>query len=138
MELQGDILVHPTHVKDVSGAVSAVLEKPMPHKTVLNIGGERTIRLNDYYALIANKLGVARKRWVLPKILAGYLAAAASPVLNVCGKRNPLLIKTAKGMTLSYGNDMSRFRDLYAFPLVSLEKGIEEEIEWAEKSGFLE
>src|SRR5262249_776314 len=41
LELSGGVVVHPIHVQDVVAAIIAVVERPAPHGTVFNLGGER-------------------------------------------------------------------------------------------------
>lgn len=139
VELSGGILRQPTHVEDVVQAILAIVEHPAPHGTALNIGGEQAIRLEDLRALVAMMLGVPRRRLVLPVWLASPLAALAEPVLAYRrGRPNPLLRGISRGHLFSSAVDDGRFRQRYPHvPVVELQNGLREYIEWAVADGLL-
>lgn len=138
VELSGGVIVHPTHVEDVVQAILAIVERPGPHGTVFNIGGEQAIRLEDLQVLVAKVLGVPRRRMVLPVWLASPLAALAEPVLASRGRRNPLLRGISRGHLFSAAVDDRRLRQRYPqVPVVELQRGLREHVEWAVAHGLL-
>jgi nucleoside-diphosphate-sugar epimerase len=125
-------------VRDVVEGILAILQKPAPHGTVFNIGGERAIRLQDLEALVAETLGVPRRRLVLPSWLAGPLAGAADPLLTLMGRPNPLRVRMSRGHLFSAAVDDRPFRQRYPdVPTVRLEDGLREHIEWARAQRLL-
>jgi nucleoside-diphosphate-sugar epimerase len=138
VEVSGGIIVHPTHVRDVVEAIFAILQRPAPHGTVFNIGGERPLRLQDLQGLVAKTLGVPRRRLVLPPWLAGPLSGAAEPLLALMGQPNPLRVGICQGHVFSAAVDDRRFRQRYPnVPVVNLEDGLREHIEWARAQHLL-
>jgi len=138
LELRGGVVVHPTHVRDTIEAVLALLDRPAPHGTVFNIGGERQILVQDLHALVAQTLGVRRWRLVLPYEIAGPLAEVAGPVLSLMGRRNPLLGGMSRGQRFSAAVDDRCFREAYPrVPVVGLASGLKEHIDWARQHRLL-
>jgi nucleoside-diphosphate-sugar epimerase len=138
VEMPGGIIVHPTHVRDVVEAILAVLQQPAPHGTVFNIGGERPLRLQDLKVLVAETLGVPRRRIVLPSWFAGPLARAADPMVALLGRPNPVRVGMSRGLLFSAAVDDRRFRQRYPrVPIVRLEDGLREHIEWARSEYLL-
>ncbi|MBA2643016.1 MAG: NAD(P)-dependent oxidoreductase [Actinobacteria bacterium] len=138
VEISGGVIVHPTHVEDVVQAIVALVAQPAPHGTTFNLGGERPIRLQDLHALAAEMLGVQRRRIVLPVRLAGPLAALAGPILGLRGRPNPLLGGISRGHLFSAAVDDRRFRLRYPdVPVVELQRGLREYLEWASKHRLL-
>lgn len=132
IELKGGVIVHPTHVSDVVEAVLAVLERPAPHGTVFNVGGERPILLQDFQALVAAALNVPRWRLVLPSTVTDPLARVVGPLLTRTGRQIPLLIEFGRGHVFSSAVDDRVFRLRYPrAPVRSLRNGLQEHIDWA-------
>lgn len=132
LELSGDIIVHPTHVKDVVEAVIALVAEPAPPRTVFNIGGERPIRVQDFYALVAETLGARRRRVVLPTPIVGPWGGVAGSLFSFIGRPKPLLAGMSQGRLFSVAVDDRRFRQLHpTVPVVKLANGLREHIDWA-------
>jgi nucleoside-diphosphate-sugar epimerase len=132
VEPPGGIIVHPTHVEDVVRALVALVLVPATHGTVFNIGGERAVRLSEFEALVASTLGTRRRRVALPRQVAGPLMAVVDPLLGFLGRPNPLRKGINQGRTFSSAVDDSRFRRLYPdVPVVTLQDGLREHIDWA-------
>jgi nucleoside-diphosphate-sugar epimerase len=138
VEPAGDVIVHPTHVRDVIDAVMALIEHPASHGMVFNVGGERALRVNDLHALVAETLGVRRKRITLPVSIAGPVGGMAGALFAFIGRPKPLLAPMCRGRLLSLAVDDSRFRQLYpTVPVVKLLDGLREHIEWARSHRLL-
>jgi nucleoside-diphosphate-sugar epimerase len=138
VEPAGDVIVHPTHVRDVVEAVMALIEHAAPHGTVFNIGGERALRVNDLHALVAEILGVRRKRITLPTSIAGPVGGVAGALFAFMGRPKPLLAPMCRGHLLNAAVDDSRFRQLYpTVPVVRLLDGLREHIDWARSQRLL-
>lgn len=131
-EIGGGVIVHPTYIDDVVCAVLAMVSRPAPHATVLNIGGERPIQLQELQALLAETLGISRHRLVLPGWFASPLCALGKPILALRGRSNPLLGAMCRGKLFSAAVDDLRFRQRYPdVPVASLRDGLRESIDWA-------
>jgi nucleoside-diphosphate-sugar epimerase len=138
IEQKGGVMVHPTHVSDVVGAIIAILEHPAPHGAVLNVGGERPILLQELQALVAQALGVRRRRIVLPANVASAVATVAGPLLAALGRPKPNLYAFSCGETLNSAVDDTAFRAQYPrVPVRALRDGIQEQVDWARSSGLL-
>jgi nucleoside-diphosphate-sugar epimerase len=138
IELAGGVIVHPTHVGDVVEAILAVLDQPAPHGTTFNIGGERPILLQDFEALVAEALGVPRRRVVLPAGLSGPAAGVAASVLSWTGRPNSLLRGMSRGRLFSSAVDDRPFRQRYpGVPVRPLSSGLREHIDWARTQRLL-
>jgi nucleoside-diphosphate-sugar epimerase len=138
IEPAGDVIVHPTHVRDVVEAVMALVEREASHGTVFNIGGERALRVNDLHALVAQTLGVRRQRITLPTSIAGPVGGVAGALFAFMGRPKPLLAPMCRGRLVSVAVDDSRFRQLYPrVPVVRLIDGLREHIDWARSQRLL-
>ena len=131
IELRGDIIVHPTYVGDVVEAIIALVEEPAPAGTVFNLGGERSILLRDWYVLIAEMLGVSRRRIVVPASIAGPFGIIAEAIFALIGRPRPLLAEMSRGRCFSSAVDDRRFRRCYsAVPVIPLADGLRQHINW--------
>lgn len=138
LEFKGGVIVHPTYVGDVVQAILAVLERPAPHGTIFNVGGERQILLQEFQALVASVLNVPRRRLVLPSTISGPLAGLVGPLLSSMGRRNPLLRGISRGHLFSSAVDDRVFRQRYPHvPVRALRDGLQEHIDWARANRLL-
>jgi nucleoside-diphosphate-sugar epimerase len=132
LETSGGVVVHPVHVRDVVGAILALVRQPAPSGTVLNLGGERPILVQDLFALEAKVMGVHRRRIVLPPAIAGPLGSAAGKAFSLIGRSKPLLAGMSRGQLFSSAVDDSRFRQRFPTASVTpLVDGVREHIDWA-------
>jgi NADH dehydrogenase len=138
IELAGGVIVHPTHVSDVVGAILALIERPADDGAILNVGGESPILLQNLQAMVANALGVQRRRLQIPSALAGPLTAVASPLLTRLGRPNRHLRAFGKGDVVSSAVDDRVFRERYPLvPVFPLERGVREHLAWAREQFYL-
>jgi nucleoside-diphosphate-sugar epimerase len=138
LELRGGVVVHPTHVDDVVQALVALALSPAPHGAVFNVGGEQALRLQELAAVLADTLGVPRRRIELPPLVAAPIAYAARPVLR--GRRTGAapLVARARGQVFSAAVDDTRLRQRYpGIPVKPLEDGLTETVRWATQRGLL-
>lgn len=139
LELSGGVRVHPTYVADVAHAVVALLEQPAPDGAVFNIGGPRPLLLQDLQALIADEVGVRRRRIVVPTWVAAPAARVVEPLLARVGQPRPHLQHMCKGGVVSAAVDDSRFRGRHpGVPATDLRTGVREHIQWARSEGLLQ
>jgi nucleoside-diphosphate-sugar epimerase len=132
LETSGGVIVHPVHVHDVVGAILALVKQPAPAGTVVNLGGECPILVQDLFAVVAKTMGVDRRRIVLPPAIAGPLGSAAGRALSLIGRPKPMLAGMSRGHTFSVAVDDSRFRQRFPTASVTpLVDGIREHIDWA-------
>jgi nucleoside-diphosphate-sugar epimerase len=138
VELRGGVIVHPTHTSDVAEAIVALIDSPAPHGSVFNLGGERPVLLQELHAITADVLGVSRRRIILPTPVAVVLAAVVGPVLSAAGRPKPHLHAFSAGRTISSAVDDRRFRRRYpAAPVLPLQSGIQEHVDWARAHDLL-
>lgn len=138
LEPAGGVRVHPTYVSDVVEGIVALLDRPAPHGAVFNIGGERPLLVQELEALIAEELGVRRRRFAVPGWLAGPAAKAAEPLLSLLGRGGPGLHERWRGDVLSAAVDDTRFRRGYPeVPVTDLRTGVREHLRWARREGLL-
>jgi hypothetical protein len=96
------------------------------------------MRVNDLHALVAQTLGIRRKRFTLPTSIAGPMGAAAGALFGFLGRPKPLLAPMCWGRVLSVALDDSHFRALYpTVPVVKLVDGLREHIDWARTQQLL-
>jgi nucleoside-diphosphate-sugar epimerase len=137
-ELSGGVIVHPTHVTDVVEGITTLLEQPASTGTIFNLGGERSLLLQDLFALMAETLGCSRRRIVLPRSIVGPLGGIAEAICSVIGRPKPLLAAMCQGHCFSAAVDDRRFRERYpAVPRRSLTDGLGEHIDWARANCLL-
>lgn len=138
VELAGGVVTHPTYVSDVVEALVAMLDRPAPHGTVLNVGGEKPLLVQELDALISAALDVPRRRITLPSAVMKPLSKAATPVLARLGRERPLLAGIAAGERFTSAVDDSRFRAMYpGVRVVPLRDGIGNHIAWARAHDLL-
>jgi nucleoside-diphosphate-sugar epimerase len=138
IEMRGGVIVHPTHVSDVIGAIVAMIERPAHHGAVFNVGGEQPILLQEFEAVVARALGVARRRVVFPPGLASPLTAALSPVFSALGRPKPRLRSFGRGDFVSCAANDQAFRAEYPeVPVHPLRAGVEDHVRWARSNDLL-
>jgi nucleoside-diphosphate-sugar epimerase len=138
VELAGGVLVHPTQVRDVVAAIEAVIDRPAPHRSIYNVGGERVILLQDLEEMIALVADAPRRRVVLPPVLASPAVGLLTWLLAHAGKEKPNLRKFARGDVLSAAVDDTAFRAAYpAVPTATLLEGIREHLDWARRNSLI-
>lgn len=139
IELAGGVVVHPTHVDDVVGAIVAILESPPAAVAVFNVGGARPILVQGLHALV-HEVGVGRKprRIVLPSAVTAPAGVLAATLLRLAGRSASALGPASRGERLNAAVDDSVFRSRFPdVAVVALEDGLREHIEWARAEGLL-
>jgi nucleoside-diphosphate-sugar epimerase len=138
VELRGGVVVHPTHVSDVVGAIAAMIDAPSEHATILNLGGESRLLLQELQALVAQVLNVPRRRVILPTMLAVPAVAGMAPLLSLMRRNTTNLRAFSRGQSLVSAVDDSAFRARYPrVPRMPLLQGIREHVEWARAQALL-
>jgi nucleoside-diphosphate-sugar epimerase len=138
IEPSGGVVVHPTHVRDIVEGIIALIERPASGGTVFNLGGERPILVQDLFALVAETLGVGRRRIVLPRSVAGPLGGMAEGFFSLIGRPKPFLAGMSQGHRFNAAVDDHRFRQCYpTVPIISLTEGLREHIDWARANRLL-
>lgn len=138
VELTGGVVVQPTHVRDVVEALVALIEARAPSGSTFNLGGQRKLLLQDFEALVAEILGVKRRRIVVPARAAAPAARLAMPLLSRMGRSSALLVEMAGGRRFSSAVDDRSFRERYpGVPIQPLRSGVEEHVKWARDQGLL-
>lgn len=138
LELSGGLIVHPTHVSDVTAAICAMLGRPAPNRTVLNLGGERSLRLEEFHEIVAGILKVRRRRLRIPSPISAPPAYLAARLLSLAGKPEPRLLRLSRGAILNAAVDDTLLRERYPdLRVVELGRGVQEHIAWARHEGLI-
>lgn len=139
LELEGGVEVQPTYVADVAGAVLSLLERPASDGRVFNVGGPRTLLVQELEAVIASEMGVSRRRIRVPSYLAAPAACLLRPLLALVGRDRPDLARMCRGEVLSAAVDDRRLRRAYPqVPSTGLRRGLQRHLRWAREEGLLE
>lgn len=109
INLCGGIIVHPTHAMDLVKGLIALIKSPAAHRTVFNLGGQRSLRLQNLQAIVMELLGVSRRTVEIPPWLATPLALPAAAFFKAIGRKKPHLIAMARNCCLSSGESPVRF-----------------------------
>ena len=139
VELEGGVQVQPTYVADVAGAILALLERPAPDGTVFNVGGPRTLLVQELDEVIASEMDVSHRRIRVPSYVATPSARLLRPVLALLGRDRPNLVRISRGEVLSAAVDDRRLRRAYPdVPSTELRRGLRRHLQWAWEEGLLE
>jgi nucleoside-diphosphate-sugar epimerase len=131
------IVVHPTHVRDVVQAILLVLDAPDIGGETINVGGERPVDYRELVEMVARRLGVHVAQIALPYPVAWTLATTAQSFLGVFGAPAPARLRRLRRRLVSRALDTSKARDRLGFTPTSLERGLDETIDWARQEGLL-
>lgn len=137
IETKGGVVVHPTHVSDVVGALIALLEQPAPRGAIFNVAGERPMLTQDFHALVAEALGHRRRRIIVPPAILAPVVIAATPLLRL-RRADHHLSAFARGHVHTVALDDSAFRKRYpAVAITPVEEGVRDHIGWAREHALL-
>lgn len=139
VELEGGVEVQPTYVEDVVGAILSLLERPAPHGSVFNVGGPRTLLVQELDEIIATEMDVSLRRIRVPSHLAAPAARLLQPLLELVGRPRPNLVRMSRGEVLSAAVDDRRLRSAYPdVPSTGLRRGLQRHLRWAREEGLIE
>lgn len=118
------VLVHPTHVRDLVGAIAAALDRDDLGGEVINIGGSRGLEYRELIGLIGTRVGRTPLQISAPAWCA-LPARGAAAAWRVVGTPPAALARLAKpriNRTVNTG----KARRLLAFEPIPLERGLDE------------
>ena len=96
-------------IEDAVQAIVALVDVPPRHDSVFNLGGERPLRAEDWYALVAAAVGARRRRL---RFLFGSRFPSRSQPIRCCevAAGRPPLREMARGRLFNGAVDDRRFR----------------------------
>jgi nucleoside-diphosphate-sugar epimerase len=134
----GNALYHLTYVTDTVEGMRLASETPASIGQAYIIAGERYITLNQFAAMIAYELGVARPRLhfpVWPLYFAGFLCEKICVPLRI---QPPIFRRRVDIFTKDRAFDISKAKGELGYqPKVDLEEGIRMTAKWYVDNGYL-
>jgi nucleoside-diphosphate-sugar epimerase len=115
-----NVIVHPTHVSDVVQVCVRLLDAADVRERVVNVAGQRAMRLQDYVALTASVLGVRAPQLVVPAFLGNPVARATGAAMRAARLSAPRVIDRAGRAYINRSLDTSLARQLLGFDPVDL------------------
>jgi nucleoside-diphosphate-sugar epimerase len=131
------IILHPTHVGDLVQAILLALDAPGLDGETINVGGDRPIEYRELVRMVARRLGVHVTQIALPYPVAWTVATTAESFLGVFGASARARLRRMRRRLVSRALDTSIARDRLGFVPMSLERGLDETIDWARQEGLL-
>jgi nucleoside-diphosphate-sugar epimerase len=130
-------VVHPTHVRDLVQAILLVLDNPDLAGETINVGGDRPIDYRELVKMVARRLGVRAAHIGLPYPVAWTLSRTGETLLGAFGAPPPARLRRLGRRLVSRALDTSKARDRLGFAPLTLERGLDETIDWARQEGLL-
>jgi nucleoside-diphosphate-sugar epimerase len=129
------VIVHPTHIADLTVAVRLVLDRNDLHHEVINIGGARSLEFQELISLIGVCVGrvpfqLSIPRWTRP------LAALASQAWAAAGKPPALFARFSRAW-VNRAVSIENARRLLGFAPVALEWGLDRTAAELRRQGLL-
>ena len=122
-------IVHPTHVMDVVHAIGLILEKDLLHHEILNIGGEKSLRLIELATMTAKLMGTRIIQIGLPEALLPACGYVTEKFCRLTGKKNNYADKFTLEI-VDHSIVTSKAKDLLGYAPVSFQDGMKETIDW--------
>jgi dihydroflavonol-4-reductase len=130
------VIVHPTHVDDVVGAIRLVLARDDLDGEVFNIGGERPLPFAEFIELVARSLNRHLVQLRLPAA-AGRGAAAIERAARGLGMQPPARLSRLARVLINRAVDTSKARRMLGLEPVPLEAGIGATVQWFRQEQLL-
>jgi len=132
----GNSLLHPTYIDDLTQAFIKCLDPKIKNKVYI-IAGEKAIRVKELYKLIAKKLNVETNKLLIPLPITTILAFILENLSKIF-KFNPIITKSKiKFFTENRTFDTSKARKEIGYKPIKLEKGIEKTVKCYKQKGYL-
>ncbi len=132
----GNSLLHPTHIDDLTQAFVKCLDPKIKNKVYI-IAGENAIKVKVLYKLIAKKLNVKTNKILIPIPIVNILAFIFENSAKVF-KFNPLITKSRiRFFTENKSFNTSKAKKEIGYNPIKLEKGIEKTIKEYKQKGYL-
>ncbi len=129
-------IVHPTHVMDVVHAIDLVLKKDGLQHEIINIGGEKPLKLIELVQTTAKLMNESIIQISIPTFLLPLLSFILKSVYSIAGKHNPFKEKLS-AKVINHSSDISKAKKLIGFKPVSFQKSILETYNWYRNNNYL-
>lgn len=129
------VLVHPTHVLDLVGAIVRSLDRDDLQREVVNVGGACPVELQELIALVGARLGHQPLQFTLPTWCRN-MAAKVAGVWSLWGEPPPLLQRLTRSR-INRAISIEKARLLLGFEPVALEWGLDQTTAALCEMGFL-
>jgi nucleoside-diphosphate-sugar epimerase len=134
----GENLVHPIFIDDLSDGLMACLERPDAKGGTYNLVGKEPVSFRRFCEAIAASLGRKLPRARLPRGVARAAGGVMEGLRAVTRVEMPLTRARVDFMTSSRVYDGRRAREELGFrPKVGLEEGMERAVRWYRRRGWL-
>jgi len=133
----GGSYLDPVYVDDVVGAFLEVLKDPSVKNQVLNIAGQKPVKVKEFSKIIAKKLGRIGFFISLPKSFAMFLAACMIFICKIFNIDSVLTKSRVNFLSESRTCSISKAKLLFDYSPISLDEGIEKTVLWYRNHGYL-
>jgi nucleoside-diphosphate-sugar epimerase len=123
------VIVHPTHVSDVVQACVKTLRLDACSERVINVGGERPVRFQDFVELTARVLHVPAWQLALPAWIGRPVALGTTRALRLARRRVPDSIERMSRPYINRSLDTALAMRLLGFEPIDLDTGLRQTTE---------
>ena len=132
----GNSLLHPTYIDDLTQAFIKCLSQKIKNQTYI-VAGDKVIKVKELYKLIANKLNVKINKISIPLSIATIFAFILENLAKIF-KLDPIITKSrVRFFTENRSFNTSKVRKEIGYSPIKLERGIEKTIGWYKHKGYL-
>jgi len=117
------VIVHPTHISDLTSAVRLVVNRDDLHHEVINVGGARPLEFRELISLIGMRVGHTPHQFSAP-LPAAPLAALTARAWAVAGNPPAVLARISR-VLVNRAVSIEKARSLLGFEPVALEWGLD-------------
>ena len=117
------VVVHPTHIADLTAAVRVVLARDDLQHEVINIGGARGLEYCELISLIGARVGHVPYQLCAPR-WTGHVATFTSRLWGAAGKP-PALLERHSRKWINRAVNIEKARRLLGFEPLTLESGLD-------------
>ncbi len=129
------VLVHPTHVLDLVGAIVRTLDRDGLHREILNIGGARAVEFRELIALTGARLGHTPLQLSAPG-WSRMIAAGVTGAWRLAGTPPSILQRLAR-RRVNRSVNIEKARLILEFEPVALEWGLDDTAAGLREMGLL-
>ena len=129
------VIVHPTHIRDLTSAVRLVVHRDDLHHEVINVGGAQALEFRELISLIGMRVGHTPYQFFAPRP-AAQLAAVAARALAVAGNPPAILARICR-VLVNRAVSIEKARSLLGFEPVALEWGLDQTVSDVRRNGLL-
>ena len=135
---KGDVFYHLTHVEDVARGFIRASDTPSAFGKAFILAGSEYTTVRELIALIAKKADVAPPRFRWPSVPLYAAAAICEDVCRPLGIEPPLYRRRLDFFLKNRAFKIDKAKkELGWEPVVDLDKGIEQTLQWYRKAGWV-